>query len=293
MFEPKYLEGLLEYSPQDYEIKLKEGAQLKFFKIYYTNRQQNEELKKYLEENLKRGYIQLLTSLAGYPILFVLKKDRKLRLYIDYRQLNDQTIKNCYLLLLISWLRDQLVSAKFFIRLDLPSAYNYIQIKEGDKQKTVFYTLYRYFKYLVMPFGLTNVPVTFQSLIDYAIRPFLDKFTVYYLNDILIFSKTLVEYWKYIRAVLDTLYQYKLSVNKEKSKFYIIKTVFLGYKISPGQIRIEPSKVETIKNQPTPTNVIEVRGFIRFINFYWIFIKDYSNIARPLYALTGKKAKFQ
>ena len=85
-----------------------------------------------------------------------------------------------------------------------------------------------------MPFGLTNVPVIFQSLIDYTIRPFLDKFVVYYLNDILIFSKTLAEYWKYIRAVLDALYQYKLSVNKEKSKFYITKTVFLGYEISPS-----------------------------------------------------------
>ena len=144
-----------------------------------------------------------------------------------------------------------------------------------------------------MPFRLTNAPITFQSLIDYTIRPFLDKFIIYYLDNILIFSKTLVEYRKYIRAVLDILYQYKLSVNKEKSEFYIIKMVFLGYKISPSQICIEPSKVEAIKNQPIPINVIEVRGFIGFINFYRIFIKGYSNIARPLYALTGKKAEFQ
>ena len=125
------------------------------------------------------------------------------------------------------------------------------------------------------------------------IRPFLDKFAVYYLNNILIFSKTLAEHRKYIRAVLNALYQYKLLVNKEKSEFYITKTVFLGYKISPSQIYIEPLKVEAIKNWPTPTNVIEVRGFIGFINFYRIFIKGYSNIARLLYTLTGKKAEFQ
>ena len=94
--------------------------------------------------------------------------------------------------------------------------------------------LYGYFEYLVIPFRLTNVPIIFQLLIDYTIRPFLDKFVVYYLNNILVFSKTLVEYWKYIRVVLDILYQYKLSVNKEKSEFYITKTVFLRYKISPG-----------------------------------------------------------
>ena len=104
-------------------------------------------------------------------------------------------------------------------------------------------------------------------------------FVVYYLNNILIFSKTLVEYWKYIRVVLDILYQYKLSVNKEKSEFYIIKIVFLGYEISPSQIYIEPSKVEAIKNQLIPINIIEVQGFIGFINFYRIFIKGYSNIA--------------
>ena len=112
----------------------------------------------------------------------------------------------------------------------------------------MFYILYRHFEYLVIPFRLTNISITFQSLIDYAIRPFLDKFAVYYLNNILIFSKTLVEYWKYIKAILDVLYQYKLLVNKEKSEFYITKMVFLEYKISPGQIRIEPSKVEAIKN---------------------------------------------
>ena len=157
----------------------------------------------------------------------------------------------------------------------------------------MFYILYGYFEYLVIPFRLTNIPITFQLLIDYIIRPFLDKFVVYYFNNILIFSKTLVEYWKYIRVVLDVLYQYKLSVNKEKNEFYVIKTVFLKYEISPSQIRIEPSKVEAIKNQPIPINVIEVQGFIRFINFYQMFIKGYSNIARPLYTLIGKKAKFQ
>ena len=144
-----------------------------------------------------------------------------------------------------------------------------------------------------MPFGLTNAPATFQSLIDYAIRPFLDKFAVCYLDDILIFSKTLAEYRKYVRAVLDALYQYKLSVNKEKSEFHVTKTVFLGYEISPGRIRMEPSKVEAIKNWPTPTTVTEVRGFIGFINFYRMFIKGYGDIARPLHALTGKKAEFR
>jgi hypothetical protein len=108
-FTVKHLTGLLDHGPWDYEIKLKEGAQLKFFKIYYTNEKQDIELRSYLEKNLEIGYIRPSTSLAGYPILFVPKKDRKLRMCIDYRQLNNETVKNRYPLPLISRLRDQLL----------------------------------------------------------------------------------------------------------------------------------------------------------------------------------------
>jgi len=98
-----------------------------------------------------------------------------------------------------------------------------------------------------MPFGLTNTPVTFQAVIDYAIRPFLDKFAVYYLDNILIFSKIPTEHKTHVKVVLDVLHTQKLSVNKDKSEFHVTKTVFLGYEISLGQIRMEPTKVEAIK----------------------------------------------
>jgi hypothetical protein len=129
----------------------------------------------------------------------------------------------------------------------LPTVYIYIRIKEGDEWKTAFRTPYRHFEYLVIPFGLTNVPTTFQSIVDYIIQPFLDKFAVYYLDNILIFSKTLEEHWKHMKAVLDALYRHKLLVNKNKSEFYIKKTVFLGFEISLGVIRMEPTKIEAIK----------------------------------------------
>jgi hypothetical protein len=129
----------------------------------------------------------------------------------------------------------------------LPIAYIYIRIKEGDEWKTAFKTPYRHFEYLVILFRLTNVPATFQSVVDYTIQPFLDKFAVCYLDDILIFSKTLEEHWKYIKAVLDALYIYKLLVNKDKSEFYIKKIVFLGFEILLGIIYIEPTKIEAIK----------------------------------------------
>jgi len=144
-----------------------------------------------------------------------------------------------------------------------------------------------------MPFGLTNVPATFQSIVDHTIYPFLDKFTVCYLDDILIFSQTLGEHRKHVKAVLDTLYKYKLSVNKDKSEFHVTKTVFLGYEISPGQIRMEPTKIEAIKTWPTPTTTTEVRGFIGFANFYRMFIRNFGAIAKPLHELTKKDVTFR
>ena len=143
-----------------------------------------------------------------------------------------------------------------------------------------------------MPFGLTNVLATFQAAIDYAIRHCLDKFVVYYLDDILIYSKILEEYKKYVRQVLDALYEHKLLVNKDKSEFHVKKIVFLGYEISLGWVKIEPEKLEAVRIWPTPINAIEVRGFIGFANFVRIFIKNFGDIARPLHELTKKDAIF-
>jgi hypothetical protein len=292
-FEAKHMAGLPDHGPWDHAIDLKDGAQLKFFKVYHTNERQDAELKRYLESNLKIGHIRPSTSPAGYPVLFVPKKDGKLRMCVDYRQLNEQTVKNRYPLPLISRLRDQLSKARHFTRLDLPTAYAHIRIKSGDEWKTAFRTPYGHYEYLVMPFGLTNAPATFQSVVDHAIRPFLDRSAVCYLDDILIFSETLDEHKKHVKAVLDALHKQKLSVNMDKSEFHVTKTVFLGFEISPGKIRMEPAKIEAIKTWPQPTTTTEVRGFIGFANFYRMFIRSFGDIARPLHDLTKKDTAFQ
>ena len=165
---------------------------------------------------------------------------------VDYRQLNDQTVKNRYPLPLISRLRDQLVGARYFTRLDLPVAYAHIRIREGDEWKTAFRTAFGHYEYQVLPFGLTNAPATFQSAIDHAICPFLDRTAVCYLDDILIFSKTLDEYKRHVKEVLDALHAHNLSVNREKSEFHKHERVFLGYLIPPGEIRMEPLKIDMV-----------------------------------------------
>jgi hypothetical protein len=285
--------GLPEHTKWDHEIPLKPETQPKFNKIYGLNEEQLKALREYLEENLRKGYIRPSTSPAGYPILFVPKKNGKLRLCVDYRQLNDITIKNRYPLPLISELRDRLYGAQWFTKLDLKGAYNLIRIKEGEEWKTAFRTRYGHYEYLVMPFGLTNAPATFQSMINYLLRQYLDIFVVVYLDDILIYSRTLEQHQEHVHKILQILQDANLLVEPEKSQFHTQQVEFLGYTIKPGEIRMEESKISAIRDWPEPSNTKEVRGFLGFVNFYRRFIRDYGKIAIPLTELTKKDKTFE
>ena len=184
-------------------------------------------LREYLKENLKKGYIRESTSPARYLILFILKKDGKLQLYVNYRQLNAITVKNRYALPLISELQDRFQGARYFTKLDVRGAYNLIRMKEGEEWKTAFRTRYSHYEYLVMLFGLTNAPATFQSLINSVLREYLDIFVVAYLDNILIYFKMEKEYKQHVKTVLKALQEYSLQLKLEKYTFYSQKVDFL------------------------------------------------------------------
>jgi hypothetical protein len=158
-----------QHSCWDHEIVLKLDDLL-FQKIYNLNELELTTLRDYLEEELRKGNIQELTSLAGFPVMFIPKKNGKLRLVVDYRWLNDLTIKDQTLLLLIMELKDQLQGKQIFTALNLKGTYNLICIKEGNEWKTAFRTKFGLFKYLVMPFSLTNALATFQRIINNVLR---------------------------------------------------------------------------------------------------------------------------
>jgi len=162
---------------------------------------------------------------------------------MDYRGLNKVTIKNRYLLPLISRLLDQLGQAKIHTKIDLRGAYNLIRIKEGDEWKTTFRTRYGHFEYNVMPFGLTNAPAIFQHLMNDVFQEFLDDFVVYYLDDILVFSKNEEEHINHVRLVLEKLRTTRLYAKLEKCVFHQPQVEFLAYIISREGLSMDPKKI--------------------------------------------------
>jgi hypothetical protein len=292
LFKPELETGLPEHSRWDHEINLQPGKEPGFHRIYPLNEIQLKALRKYLDENLKKGYIRPSTSPAGYPILWVPKKNGELRMCVDYRQLNAITIKDRGPLPLISELRDRLYKAQWFTTLDLKGAYNLIRVKEGDEWKTAFRTRLGHFEYCVMSFGMTNAPATFQRMINHVLREFLDDFVVAYLDDILIYSETLDQHRKHVHTILRALQDAKLLVEPEKCEFHQQTVKFLGYVISPGKFAMDPEKLKAIKEWPTPKTVTEIRAFLGLAGFYRKFIHKYSGIAIPLTDMTKKGLKF-
>lgn len=251
------------------------------------------ELKKQLEELMKAGFIQPSKSPFGAPILFVKKKDGTMRMCIDYRALNNITIKNSYPLPRVDELFDRLQGAKYFSKIDLRSGYHQIRIQPEDVPKTAFRTRYGHYEFLVLPFGLTNAPGTFMHLMHQSFRRFLDDFVLVFLDDILIFSKTLEEHERHVKQVLEVLRQEKLYAKESKCEFFKEEVEFLGHIVGRNGIRMMQDKVQAVNEWPVPTRVTDVRAFLGTAGYYRKFIKDFSKISAPLSDLTKDDVTFK
>src|ERR671927_368527 len=179
---------------------------------------------------------------------------------VDYRPLNEVTIKNKYPLPRIDLLFDQLAGARVFSKIDLRSGYHQIKIKPEDIPKTAFSTRYRLYEYLVMSFGLTNAPAYFTYLMNLVFMEHLDKFVVVFIDDILVFSKTKEEHAEHLRLVLQKLREHKLYAKKSKCEFWLEEVCFLGHVVSNGEIAVDPGKVKDVLNWKPPTDVSEIHS---------------------------------
>jgi RNase H-like domain found in reverse transcriptase/Reverse transcriptase (RNA-dependent DNA polymerase)/Integrase zinc binding domain/Retroviral aspartyl protease/DNA N-6-adenine-methyltransferase (Dam) len=275
-----------------HQIPLHPDARPPIQRTYRMSPAELAEVQKQLQEYIEKGWIRPSTSEYGAPILFARKADGSLRMCVDYRALNALSVKDRYPLPRIDELLDQLHGAAYFTSLDLWSGYHQVRMHPDDIHKTAFKTRYGSFEFTVLPFGLTNAPATFMRLMNDTLRPYLDKFVVVYLDDVLIFSRTESEHIEHIDLVLTTLAQAQLKVKISKCSFAQPSTKFLGFIVSKDGISVDPKKVAAVSNWTMPADVTGIRSFLGFTGFYRRFIKDYAKIASPLTALTKTTVPF-
>ena len=294
IFEKKVSERFPPSRPWDLAIELKEDFTPKDFKRYQLTPKELEAEEEFIRENLRKGYIRPSNSPMASPFFFVGKKDGTLRPCQDYRYLNEGTVPNKYPLPLISELVDKLRGAKVFSKLDLRSGYNNVRIKDGDQWKAAFRTSKGLYEPMVMFFGLRNSPSAFQAMMNAIFADMIDEgWLVIYMDDILIFSADLEEHRKRTLRVLERLKEHDLYLKLEKCIFDASEVEYLGMIISENKIAMDPVKVKGILDWPEPTTVKDVRSFLGFGNFYRRFIDHFSEIARPLNALTKKDARWE
>nr|GFA71792.1 putative reverse transcriptase domain-containing protein [Tanacetum cinerariifolium] len=227
-----------------------------------------QELSNQLKELQEKGFIRRSYSPCGVHVLFVKKKDGYLRMCIDYRELNKLTIKNRYPLPRINDLFDQLQGACCFSKIDLRSRYHQLRVREEDIPKTAFRTRYGHFEFTVMPFGLTNAPAVFMDLMNRVCRPYLDKFVIMFIDDILIYSRSEEEHDAHLKTILDLLKKEKLYAKFSKCEFWLKEVQFLGHVVNREGIHVDPSKVESVKNWKTLESPTEIRSFLGLASYY-------------------------
>ncbi|KAF8831748.1 hypothetical protein HHX47_DHR1001045 [Lentinula edodes] len=290
VFDEIAADSLPEHRPYDLKIDLEEGASPPLGRIYPLSEKELVALKDFIDKQLATGAITPSSSPHGAPVLFVPKKDGKLRLCVDFRGLNRITKKDRYPLPLISDLLDAPKRAKIYTKLDLAHAYHLVRIAEGDEWKTTFRTRYGSYEWKVMPFGLTNAPAAFQRFVNDIFSDMLDVCVIVYLDDILIYSDTPEEHREHVKEVLRRLRKHRLYANPEKCEFNMDTVEYLGYILSPDGLTMSKEKVQTVLEWPVPRKVKDIQSFLGFANFYRRFIYNYSDIVVPMTRLTRKGA---
>ena len=220
------------------------------------------------------------------------KKDKTLRLCIDYQQLKRVTVKNRYPLPRIDDLFDQLRGALIYSKIDLRTGYHQLRVKETNIPKTVFRTRYGHFEFTAMPFGLTNAPAAFMDLMHRVFQPYLDQFVIVFMDDILIYSQSEWEHEYHLRIVLQLLRDHQLYPKFSKFEFWLTEVRFLGHVVSTSGVSVDPEKVKAMMSWERLKSVFEIRSFLGLAGYYRRFIEDFSRLAAPMMRLTRNEVKF-
>ncbi|GJR37571.1 putative reverse transcriptase domain-containing protein [Tanacetum coccineum] len=289
---PEDLPGLPPARQVEFQIDLVPGAAPVARAPYRLAPSEMQELSTQLQELSDRGFIRPSSSPKGAPLLFVKKKYGSFRMCIDYRELNKLTVKNRYPLPKIDDLFDQLQGSRVYSKIDLRYGYHQLRIREEDIPKTAFRTHYGHYEFQVMPFGLTNALAIFMDLMNRVCKPYLDRFVIVFIDDILIYSKSIKEHEGYLKLILKLLKEEELYAKFSKCEFWLLNVQFLGHVIDSESIHVDPAKIESIKDWASPKTPTEIYQFLGLAGYYRRFIEGFSKIVRPMTKLSQKSVKF-
>lgn len=256
-------------------------------KLYRYPPQHEAEVRKQIREMEEQGIIRKSSSRYASPLIVVPKKldnsgEKKYRLVVDYRKLNEITIDDKFPLPNIDSILDKLGRAQYFTTLDLAKGYHQILVREQDREKTAFVTPHGLYEFVRMPFGLKNAPATFQRLMNETLREFINKTCVVYLDDILIFSTSLKEHVRAITEIFTALEKANLKVQMDKCNFLKKETEFLGHMLTKDGLKPNPNKIKIIQEITLPKTEKQIKSFLGLTGYYRKFIKDYAKVAQPI-----------
>lgn len=293
VFSKQDSDTLSSHSKYDHKVELLEERQLGHSPLRGMSVKQLEFVKKFLEEHLKKGFIEASSAPCSSPILLAKKPGGGVRFCVDYRKLNELTKKDAYPLPLIEETLAQLKRARIFTKIDIRQAFFKLRMAVEAEDLTTMTTRFGAFKWKVLPFGLTGGPASWQRFINDVLWEYLNDFCTAYLDDILIYSNNMKEHREHVRKVLAKLREAGIQADVDKCEFHVTTTKYLGMIISTDGIKMDPAKVEAIRQWNAPTCVKEVRAFMGFCNFYRRFIKGFSKVVAPLNELTKKGVLFK
>jgi len=285
--------GLPPQRAADHKIQLVPEAQPVRIRPYHYSPIQKNEIEAQVQQMLKSGVVRPSTSEFASPVLLVRKKDGTWRFCVDYHHLNAITMKHKHPMPVVDELLDEINGAQWFTKLDFSAGYHQIRMATGDEYKTAFKTHQGLYEFLVMPFGLTNAPATFQSLMNLIFASLLRRGVLVFMDDILIYSRTLEEHVRLLQQVFQILDNHQFLNKRSKCLFAQSFVEYLGHVISAAGVATDPTKVDAVLRWPQPETVKQLRGFLGLTGYYRKFIQHYGLLARPLTELLKKGCQFQ
>ncbi len=292
VFDRAQLNKLSSHCFYDHKIELISNSTSSHCQVYQMSSVKLLKVKKYLNENLSKRFITSSQTLYFFLILFILKANEDLWFCVNYRKLNVIFKRNRYSLSLIDEIIGKIVSCKHLTRLNIISAFNKLWMHLDNENYITFITALEAYKYKMLSFKLINELIFFQQYMNDVLWNFLNDFCQVYLNNILIYSKMRKKHKDHVKLVLSWLREAELQMNIWKYEFNVEETVFLEVIISELDLRMNFSKVTVIVSWITLINLKEIQNFVKFVNFYYCFIKNFSKLVKLFTQLTRKNTSF-